>query len=75
MLKKDSDTTKDMLKQTAYEKACLVSRKNNKPICQKRRGSIDDIMALDEMQEHQNKWINEFFFLEFVENQCNYDIR
>ena len=75
MLKKDSDTTKDMLKQTAYEKACLVSRKNNKPICQKRRGSIDDIMALDEMQENQNKWIKEFFFLEFVENQCNYDIR
>ena len=66
MLKKDSYTTKDMLKQTAYEKACLVSRKNNKPICQKRRGSIDYIMALDEMQENQNKWIKELFFLNLL---------
>ena len=55
MFKKDEDNTKDMLKQTAYEKVCLVGRKNNKPIPQKRRGSHDNIMALDEMQENQNK--------------------
>ena len=55
MFKKDEDNTKDMLKQTAYEKVCLVVRKNNKPIPQKCRGSHDNFMALDEMQENQNK--------------------
>ena len=71
VFKKDEDNTKDMLKQTAYEKVCLVGRKNNKPIPQKRRGSHDNIMALDEMQETQNNYSKELVILDFVENQCN----
>ena len=74
MFKKDEDNTKDLSKQTAYENSCIVARKNNKPIPQTRRGRVDNIMALDEMQEIQNKWMREPFYLEFVENWCNYDI-
>ena len=63
MFKKDGDNTKDLSKQTAYEKSRIVARKNNKPIPQTRRGRVDNIMALDEMQEIQNKWTKELLYI------------
>ena len=63
MFKKDEDNTMDLSKQTAYEKSRIVATKNNKPIPQTRRGRVDKIMALDEIQEIQNKLAKELLYL------------
>ena len=63
MFKKHQDNTKDFLKQTSYEKSRTVARENKNPISPMRRGRVDKILALDEMQENQNKYLKEVVYL------------
>ena len=63
MFKKDEDNTKDLSKQTSYEKSRTVARENKNPISPMRRGRVDKILALDEMQENQNKYLKEVVYL------------
>ena len=59
MFKQHRDNTKDVSKPTSYDKSRNVAGEKNKPISPIRRGRVDKILALDEMQENINKWHKE----------------
>ena len=62
MFKKHQDNTKDVSKPTSYEKSRTVASEKKKPISPMRRGRVDKILALDEMQENQNKLAKELIY-------------
>ena len=62
MFKQHQDNTKDVSKPTSYEKSHNVASEKKKPISPMRRGRVDKILALDEMQENQNKLAKELIY-------------